>query len=110
MKIIKTTYAENSIKWKIWKLSISRALIDDKARLTVYFLGIRIFREPIKDLLRMPNARISITSKSQNHPDQAKIHLTSIDQAYDDYPDFFKPWLRLQAWDIISKQLNNSYK
>ena len=53
---------------------------------------------------------MSITSKLQNHPDQAKIHLTSIDQAYDDYPDFFKPWLRLQAWDIISKQLNNSYK
>ena len=110
MKLIKTVFAPNSIKWKIGKISLSRVLIDERARLSVYFLGIRIFREPLDYILKTPNATCMLTRMSAHSSSAMHLQATTPEQAFDLYPEYFKTLLRLQAWNVVAKQLNNSYK
>lgn len=109
MKLIKTVFTPNSIKWKIGRISLSRVLIDERARLSVYFLGIRIFREPLECILKTPNAT-SMLTRTANSASAMRLQATTPEQAFDLYPEYFKTLLRLQAWNVVAKQLNNSYK
>ena len=109
MQLIKTVCSENSIKWKFGKISISRVLVDERARLTIYFLGIRIFREPLEKIRFFPNAAKFFKPKI-HQINNTEAEPFSFDTSYDSYPESYKPWLRLKAWEIVSNQLNNSYK
>lgn len=108
MKLIKTICAENSIKWKIGKLSLSRVLIDERLRLVVYFLGVRIFREPLDTVLRTQHAKQLLTQFKSNISQQSITREQSTN--FEINPEPFKTLLRLQAWNIVAKQLHNSYK
>ena len=112
MKLIKTVCATNSIKWKFGKISISRVLVDNKSRLSVYFFGIRIFREPLRSIIRTPNAANVCLSQfqSSSEAERGAVDHFSSQQAFDLFPEYFKTLLRLQAWNIIAKRSRCSFE
>ena len=110
MRLIKTVQTANSIKWKLFGLSLSKVVIDKKFRLAFYILGLRCFRESLAKVSKLNRAQ-AVLQQFNNAEIQVQFAPTkTLDNSPwdNEFSYMFRSLLRLQALNIITKNRSNT--